>query len=84
MVCTHQVNPDMSEYIARFNIALNRFSDIIDMEAKFSFKENLWAGVAVQVMNCQPPSLKDSQAAAQNAGRILKYAGIFEHAKKVF
>ena len=33
-------------------------------------------------MNYQPLSLKDSQAAAQRAGSILKYAGIFEHTKK--
>ena len=44
------------------------------------FKENLWAELAVQVMTCQPSSLNDSSA--QRDGSILKYTGIFEHAKK--
>ena len=72
----------MAEYIARFKVALNRCSDVTNIEAKFLFEENLWAEIAVQVMNCQPSSLKDSKAAAQRAGSILKHAGIFEHAKK--
>ena len=47
-----QVTPDVAEYIARFNVALNRCSDITDIKAKFLFEENLWAEIAVQVMNC--------------------------------
>ena len=42
----------MTEYIVRFNVALNRCSDVTDIEAKFLFEENLWAEIAVQVMNC--------------------------------
>ena len=45
-------------------------------------KENLLAEIAVEAMNYQPSSLRDSQAAAQRAGSILKYAGIFEYIKK--
>ena len=52
LVYTHQVNPDVAEYIARFNIALSRCSDVKDIEAKFLFKENLLAEIADQVMNC--------------------------------
>ena len=37
----HQVNPDIDKYISRFNIALNRCSNITDIEAKFLFEENL-------------------------------------------
>ena len=42
----------MAKYIARFNIALNRYSDITDIEVKFLFEENLWAEIAVQEVNC--------------------------------
>ena len=72
----------MAKYIARFNIALNRCSDITDIEAKFLFKENLWAKVEVQVMNCQSSNLKDSKASDQRVGRILKHDGMFENAKR--
>ena len=72
----------MAKYIERFNVELNRCSNVIDIEAKFWFKENLWAEVAVQVMNCQPSCLKDCQAAAQRAGIILKYGSMFKHAKR--
>ena len=82
MVHTHHVHPDIAEYIAQFNVALNYCSNIIDIKAKTFFKRDFWAKVAVQVMNHQPSSLKDSQAAAQKAGGILKYAGMFEYAKK--
>ena len=68
--------------MAQFNVALNQCSDVIDIEAKFLFEENLWAEVAIQVLNCQPSSLKDSQAGNQRAGSILKHAGIFKHAKR--
>ena len=50
-----------------------------DIEAKFLFEDNHWAEVAVQVVSCQPSSLKDSQASAQRAESILKSAGIFQH-----
>ena len=57
----------MVKYIARLNIALNRCSVITDFETRFLFKENLWAEIAVQEMNCQPSSQdkdsKDTQAA---------------------
>ena len=82
MVCTHYIDPDIAKYIAQFNVALNQCSNITDIKAKYLFKENLWAEVAVQVMNCQPSSLKDSQAAAQTVGNILKHASMLEHAKK--
>ena len=71
----------MAKYVKQFNVALNQCSDIIDIEAKFLFKENLWAEVAVLVINCQQSSLKYSQAATQRDGSILKHAGMFEHAK---
>ena len=72
----------MAEYKAIFNITLNRFSDVTDIEAKFLFEENLWAAIAFQVMKYQPSSLRDSQAAAQRARSIFKNAELFEHAKK--
>ena len=72
----------MAGYIARFNVAFNGCSNITDIKAEFLFKENPWAKVAVQVINFQPSSLRDSQAIAQRTGSILKYAGMFEHAKK--
>ena len=71
----------MAKYIVRFGVALNRCSDIIDIRAKFLFKEHLWAEI-VQVMSCYPSSLKDSQATAQRAGSLIKHASIFEHAKR--
>ena len=73
----------MAKYIARFNFALDWCFNITDIKVKFLFEENLWAEVAVQVMNCQPSGLKDSQAAAQRAGSILKHAGMFDHSKRI-
>ena len=67
----------MAKYIVRFDIALNRYSNVTHIEAKFLFEENLWAEIAVQVMNCEPSSLKDSQATAQRAGSIFKCTGMF-------
>ena len=72
----------MAEYIAMFKITLTRCSNVTNIKAKFLFEENLQAEVAVQVMNDQPSSLKNSQAVAQRVGSILKYAGKFEHVKK--
>ena len=72
----------MAEYKARFNITLNRFSNVTDIEAKFLFEENLWAEIAFQVIKYQPSSFKDSQAATQRARSIFKNAELFEHAKK--
>ena len=42
----------MDEYIVRFNIALNRYSNVTDIEAKVLFEENVWAEIAIQVMIC--------------------------------
>ena len=42
----------MTEYIARSNVALNKCSDITDIKVKFLFEENLWAEIAVKVINC--------------------------------
>ena len=41
LVYTHQVNPAIAEYISKFSIALNKCSDITDIEAKYLFEENL-------------------------------------------
>ena len=54
----------------------------MDIEAKFLFEENILLEIVVQVMNCQPSGFKDSQTAAQRAGSIFKYAGMFEYAKE--
>ena len=51
-------------------------------EAKLLFKENLWAEIAVKIMNRKPLSIKDSQDKSKRAGRIFKYAGMFENAKE--
>ena len=82
MVYTHQVNHDVAKYSAQFNVALNRCSNVTKIEAKFLFKENLWAKIVVQVINCYPSGLKNSKAAAQRAGIILKHAGKFKHTKR--
>ena len=82
MLHTHQVNPDVAEYIVRFRIALKRCSNVTGIEAKVLFEKNLWAEIAVQIINCYLLSLKYSQAAAQRAWSILKHAGIFEHTKR--
>ena len=37
--------------MARFNVALNRSSNIIDIEAKFLSEENFWAEIVVHIMN---------------------------------
>ena len=72
----------MANYIAQFNITWNPCSNVKDIEAKFLFKENLWAKKAVQVMNCQITTLKDSQVSVKRTGSILKHAGVFNPAKK--
>ena len=42
----------MAEYIARYNVALNRYCNVPDIEAKLLFEENLWAEIENQLMNC--------------------------------
>ena len=74
--------PNVTEYIARFNFALNQCSDATDIKAKLLFKENLWPEIVFQVINHQPLNLKDSQTAAQRARSKLKHAGMFKHAKR--
>ena len=54
----------------------------MDIKAKFLFEKNLWAEVAIQVINCQPLGLKVLKQQPENFFSILKHAGMVEHAKK--
>ena len=55
-----QNNQDIVDYISCLNIAPHRCSNVIDIEAKFLFEDNLWAEVSIQVMNTQTITLKDA------------------------
>ena len=77
MVHTYQVNHDIANYIVRFNVALNQCSNVTDI------KDNLWAEVAVQEINCQPSYLRGYQLVTNRPESILKHGGIFGHAIKV-
>ena len=67
----------MSQYIAAFNKALNRWSNVSPQEVQFPFEEHLWKEIALQVYNANCTVLADSQTAAQHAGLIFMQAGIF-------
>ena len=54
----------------------------MDIEVDFLFKQNLWAELVVQVINCQLETLRGSEPVAQKAKNILKYTIMFEKAKK--
>ena len=72
----------MADYIARFNLEYNRYSNVSEEEAKFLFEENLWSEISVWVLSTQPSTLKDSQSAAQRIGNILRNAGVFSKGGK--
>ena len=59
-----QTGPDVSQYIAAFNKALNRCSSVSPDEAKFLFEEHLWKEIALQVYNANCTTLAESQTAA--------------------
>ena len=67
----------MSQYIAAFNKALNRCSNISPQEAQFLFEEHLWKEIALQVYNANCATLAESQTAAQRAGLVFMQAGVF-------
>ena len=67
----------MADYIARFNLAYNRCSNVSEEEAKFLFKENLWSEISVYVLSTQPSTPKDSEPAVQQIVNVLHNAGIF-------
>ena len=52
---------------------------VIKINVKFFFKENLCPEVSMQVVNAQYIMIEDIQVAIQQVGRILKYAGAFNH-----
>ena len=72
-----QTGPDVSQYIAAFNKALNRCSNISPQEAQFLFEEHLWKEIALQVYNSNCTNLAESQTAAQRAGLVFMQAGVF-------
>ena len=67
----------MSHYIAAFNEALNRCSNVSQQEAQFLFEEHLWKEIALQVYNVNCTNLVESQTAAQRAGLVFLQAGVF-------
>ena len=69
--------PDVSQYIAAFNKALNRCSNISPQEAQFLLEEHLWKDIALQVYNANCNTLAESQTAAQRAGLVFTQAGVF-------
>ena len=72
-----QIGPDVSQYIAAFNEALNQCSNLFPQEAQFLFEEHLWKEIALQVYNENSATLAESQTAAQRAGLVFMQAGIF-------
>ena len=72
-----QTGPDVSQYIASFNKALNRCSNVSPQEAQFLFEEHLWKEIALQVYNANCTNLAESQTAAQRAGLVFMQAGVF-------
>ena len=63
-----QTEPDVSQYIAAFNKALNQCYNVSPQEAQFLFEEHLWKEIALQVYNANCITLLESQTAAQHAG----------------
>ena len=55
-----QTGPDVSQYIAAFNKALNLCSNISPQEAQFLFEEHLWKEIALQVYNANCTTLAES------------------------
>ena len=55
-----QTGPDVSQYIASFNEALNRCSNVSPQEAQFLFEEHLWKEIALQVYNANCATLAES------------------------
>ena len=47
---TKMTSNDVLDYIARFNVALNRCSDVEPAEALFVFEQNLWLELQAQVL----------------------------------
>ena len=72
-----QTGPDVSQYIASFNKALNRCSIDSPQEAQFLFEEHLWKEIALQVYNANCATLVESQTAAQHAGLVFMQAAVF-------
>ena len=72
-----QTGPDVSQYIATFNEALNRCSNVSPQEAQFLFEEHLWKEITLQVYNANCTTLAESQTAAQHAGLVFLQAGVF-------
>ena len=46
-----QTGPDVAQYIAAFNKALNWCSNVSPQEVQFLFEEHLWKEIALQVYN---------------------------------
>ena len=63
-----QTGPDVFQYIATFNKALNRCSNVSPQEAQFLFEEHLWKETALQVYNANCTMLAESQTSAQHTG----------------
>ena len=73
-----QTGPDVSQYIAAFNKALNWCSNVSPQEAQFLFEEHLWKEIALQVYNANCTTLAESQTAAQRAGLVFMQVGVLD------
>ena len=63
-----QTGPNVSQYIAAFNKALNQCSNVSPPEVQFLLEEHLWKEIALQVYNANCATLAESQTAAQHTG----------------
>ena len=72
-----QTGPDVSQYTAAFNEALNWCSNVSPQEAQFLFEEHLWKEIALQGYNTNCTTLAESQTVAQHADLVFMQVGVF-------
>ena len=73
--------PNVADYKAHSNFALNYCSSVINIEVKHLFEENLWAEVSIQVINNQATIIKDLKAPIHLIVSILKHSGALNYQK---
>ena len=79
-----RTGPDVSQYIAAFNKALNQCYNISPQEVQFLFEEHLWKEIALQMYHANCTMLVESQTVAQRAGLVFMQAGIFSGCSQDF
>ena len=77
-----QTSKDITGYIAAFNQALNRCSNMTNAEALYQFEQGLWAEVRLQVLNSGSTNLADAQAIAQRAGTVLAASQMYGYGSR--